>query len=137
MQTVVRQLVEGLAARWQQYRSAQSMRTELERADPAMLRMLASEMGLSPAELIDSAASGYQADELMLSMAQAFGVDPAQLSREAPWVFRDLGVVCARCGDKKRCAREISAGTARANADDFCPNAAHFPELAASLSPVA
>jgi hypothetical protein len=59
-------------------------------------------------------------------MMQAFGIDSQELQRDYPRVLRDANVTCLHCKSKRRCLRELDAGTAAANAEQFCPNADLF-----------
>jgi len=59
-------------------------------------------------------------------MMQAFGVDRRELEQDYPRVLRDAEMTCERCPSKRRCFRELEAGTAAAHAEHFCPNADLF-----------
>jgi hypothetical protein len=56
-------------------------------------------------------------------MMRAFRVDRRELEQDYPRVLRDAEITCERCRSKRRCFRELEAGTAAAHADQFCPNA--------------
>ena len=62
----------------------------------------------------------------MEGMMAAFRVDSADLEEGSAALLREAQLTCARCSAKKRCARELAARTAYANADHFCPNADLF-----------
>jgi hypothetical protein len=65
----------------------------------------------------------------MDGMMAAFQLDGAELREEAPTTLRDAALTCARCSARKRCARELAAGTAAENARHFCANAELFGML--------
>jgi hypothetical protein len=59
-------------------------------------------------------------------MMQLFGIDREELQRDYPKVLRDANMTCLYCKSKRRCLRELEAGTAIAHAEQFCPNADLF-----------
>ena len=60
---------------------------------------------------------------LLQKMLVALQVDPKALAHSNPLVVRDLQRLCTTCGNQKRCAHELAAGTAAEHFHDFCPNA--------------
>ena len=45
---------------------------------------------------------------------------------------RDMQSLCSLCSSKRRCGRELRAGTAAGNFDEFCPNAHNLTALSES-----
>ena len=56
-------------------------------------------------------------------MMRAFHVDRHELEEDYTRILLDAEMTCLRCRAKRRCLRELQAGTAVANAEHFCPNA--------------
>jgi hypothetical protein len=59
-------------------------------------------------------------------MMQALRINRRELEQDYPKVLRDAEMTCAQCRSKRRCFRELAAGTATANLENFCPNADLF-----------
>jgi hypothetical protein len=59
----------------------------------------------------------------MERMMAAFHLDCEAIERGAPGTLRDIEITCGCCSAKKRCSRELAAGSAARNAGRFCPNA--------------
>lgn len=71
-------------------------------------------------------ASGTQPDLRVDRMIQAFHINRRELEQDYPRVLRDAEITCGQCRSKRRCFRELEAGTAAANLENFCPNADLF-----------
>jgi hypothetical protein len=56
-------------------------------------------------------------------MMAAFNLNRRELERDYPKVLLDAQTTCVWCRSKRRCFRELEAGTAARNAEHFCPNA--------------
>lgn len=122
--TGVRHMLESVARRWRDHRDAVVSLREIERMDPAMAGEIASEAGLTVADLKEVISHGAGANRLMRKMMDAYGVDVGELADDG--LLRDIAVLCSRCKARGRCAEELEAGTARENAHLFCPNAETF-----------
>ena len=93
------------------------------------IRDLASDLSLSESDLVALSASLNDNTALMEGMIRARGFDPDQLRQSFGILLRDMEVVCTRCHATGRCLRELKAGTAAANAHEYCPNATTFDDL--------
>jgi hypothetical protein len=60
---------------------------------------------------------------LVPRMLEALRIDPKAVARRDPATSRDIQRVCAFCDSKKRCGRELDAGTAAVTFETYCPNA--------------
>ena len=56
-------------------------------------------------------------------MLTALGIDQDDLARTEPLVLRDMERVCALCSQKRRCDRDLAAGTSAAHYQEYCANA--------------
>lgn len=74
--------------------------------------------------------------EEMPRMALALGIEPALLLADHPALFAGLQQVCAQCGSKDSCRKDLAAEQAVAGMDAYCGNASTLralqerPELA-------
>ena len=59
-------------------------------------------------------------------MMQALHISRQELGQDYPRVLRDAEITCVQCRSKRRCFRELEAGTVAANLENFCPNADLF-----------
>jgi hypothetical protein len=125
----LRSALETYVARWREYRTAAAELREFSRLPQAVISETAQEMGLSVTDLKEVISHGTGPDNLMRRMLRAFGHDPNHIERTAPKQARDMAILCARCNAKGRCEWELSSGTAREHAREFCPNASSFDSL--------
>ena len=68
-------------------------------------------------------AVGAKSELRIDRMMELFSVDRRELARDYAKVLLDAHITCLRCNSKRRCFRELEAGTAAAKAEQFCPNA--------------
>ena len=123
-------LYESLLARWREHRRKAAQLEELRLLGPDDAAGIASDLNLTLFELELAIASSAGSGGLMeRMMEEAFHLDRPRLNREAPAALRAAEITCARCSAKKRCARELAAGTAARNIDLFCPNADFFSSV--------
>jgi hypothetical protein len=122
-------LIDDLRTKWQDYQRSIADWRDLQACDPDLVAAMASDLNVSVREFETIVANSAGTDRLMDGMMAAFQLDGAALREEAPGTLRDAELTCARCRARKRCARELSAGTAAENARHFCPNTELFGML--------
>jgi hypothetical protein len=81
---------------------------------------VARDLNVMPADLERLVRQGPSELPEMLS---ALDIDEADLWRAQPALLRDMERVCAFCTHKRRCHRELTAGTAATNYVEYCVNA--------------
>jgi len=87
---------------------------------PQEVTRTASDLGVSPGELVYLASKVTdQLPQLLL----ALGVDPKKLASDNPAMMRDLQRRCITCTNKRRCERELAAGTTAQHYRGYCLNA--------------
>jgi hypothetical protein len=86
-------------------------------------------MGVSVQELAHLVGQGSDGAELQPRMAAALGLDPEDPVLQEAAMARDLKRLCIACASKRRCRRELAAGTAGEHYREFCPNAYTFDLL--------
>jgi len=117
---------------WIKARVAQE--SELVNMSYQDLQFLASDIGVSVADLRAIGPHITDHDELIRTMMLARGLDPDVVRRAFSAVMRDMEVTCARCRDVRTCQRELTANTAAEHCHEFCPNAPVMDELLAIRS---
>jgi hypothetical protein len=120
----------GLLARTLDWIKARMLRdNELAGLSHSDLDCLASDLGLSEADLRGVLPVVTDHSDLMDQMMRARGLDPDQVRRSFSNLVRSMEVACTRCADVRTCRRELSAGTADAHCHEFCVNADQMDEL--------
>ncbi|MFL5285108.1 MAG: DUF6455 family protein [Rhodopila sp.] len=112
---------------WLKARLAQE--SELASMSYQDLQFLASDIGVSVADLRAIGPKITDHDDLMRKMMLARGLDPDAVRRAFASVMRDMEVACARCREVGVCQRELAANTAAEHCHDFCINASVMDEL--------
>jgi hypothetical protein len=112
---------------WLKARLAQE--SELASMSYQDLQFLASDIGVSVADLRAIGPKITDHDDLMRKMMLARGLDPDAVRRAFASVMRDMEVTCARCREVGVCQRELAANTAAEHCHDFCINASVMDEL--------
>ena len=102
---------------------------EIEALSRGDLAHLASDLGVTQADLMTLLPEGTDHRDLMDQMIRAHGLDPAALRALPTALMRDLEMTCSRCGNTARCARDLKAGTAAANCQSYCGNASAFDAM--------
>src|SRR5215207_4314063 len=97
-----------------------SRESELANMSYQDMQFLASDIGVSVADLRAIGPMITDHDELMKKMMLARGLDPDAVRRAFGGVMRDMEVTCARCREVGVCQRELKASTAAANCHEFC-----------------
>ncbi|MEH2530905.1 hypothetical protein V1277_002718 [Bradyrhizobium sp. AZCC 1588] len=96
---------------------------EMRELDAANFGQIASDLRMSSADLEALVRQGPHAADELPKMLTALGVDQADLARTEPLVLRDMERVCSMCIQKRRCDRDLAAGTAAAHYQEYCGNA--------------
>lgn len=72
-----------------------------------------------PMQKSDTATSA-EMPRMMLSL----GIEPALLQVEYPALYTSMESVCAGCGSKEGCRKDLAEGTAASQFTQYCGNAA-------------
>jgi len=130
---VLEKVLNSVADWVNSYRNIFGQTDGLGRCDSAEVMQIASDLGVTPAELRELSTKGPDSADLLLKMLVALGVDPKAVSEKEPLVMRDLQRLCTACADKNRCVHELADGTAPAHFHEFCPNAFTLDALLADM----
>ncbi len=97
---------------------------------PELAAELGRDVGVPLRDLEHLSRTSAKGVVLQHRMMRAFGLPLVGGSSKQLQSMREVSLNCAACIAKRRCERELSAGTAAANAVAFCPNAPIFSDLA-------
>ena len=90
---------------------------------------IANDLRLSQAELEELVRRGpHTADELPRLLA-ALNISAQDLLRIEPLVARDMERVCALCGHKRQCDRDLASGASAEHYQEYCLNAPTIAQL--------
>lgn len=112
---------------WLQQRARRGQ--ELANLSRADLDYLASDLGITQADLTDMLPRAADNSFLMDRMMVARGLDPEQVRRTVGALVRDMELVCTRCHAVRLCRRDLKAGLADENCHDYCENAETMDDL--------
>lgn len=105
---------------------------ELRQLGPAEFERVASDLQVSPADLTELVNQGPHAADELPKLLGALGIDADDLARVEPAILHDMERVCAFCGHKRECDRELAAGTSSEHYQQYCLNAATIAGLGRS-----
>ena len=94
---------------------------EMRQMDAANFGRIAGDLRMSSADLEALVRRGPHAVDELPKMLTALGIDQDDLARTEPLVLRDMERVCALCNQKRRCDRDLAAGTSAARYQDIAP----------------
>jgi hypothetical protein len=112
-----------------------SSESELANMSYQDLQFLASDIGVSVADLRAIGPMITDHDDLLKQMLLQRGLDPDAVRRAFGGVMRDMEITCARCHEVGVCQRELKANTAAAHCHEFCGNAEVMDDLQAVKPP--
>jgi hypothetical protein len=115
-------VIERLRRSWRRSMSRRRTLNELAACPPSELRRIASDVGMSGADLRRLCRSDHGASELLPERLRLLGLDPQFVQHDAPLLFRDLARVCASCQASRRCARDLVRGDVQAGMSTYCLN---------------
>ncbi len=87
-----------------------------------------ADLGASKADFMQIASGPSCVGERMAAMAEAYGLDPADL-REERWRQVDMARACTNCSATRQCKRWLKGPNLELAEAGFCPNKEHFSEL--------
>jgi len=105
---------------------AEMMETMLE-ADAPASAALSPEVALFPEVALSPEAAAKVRS--IAGLMRSLDLDPEAIRRREPGAMRALEAACLSCAERRRCTRELWAGTAADTYPEFCPNAARLERL--------
>ncbi|MEK9280469.1 MULTISPECIES: hypothetical protein [unclassified Bradyrhizobium] len=129
---IVQDLIESFAGWLKHHRELNEMR-QLDRSD---FNRIAGDLRISPDDLEELVRHGRHAADELPKMLEQLGISAERLGRAQPLLLRDMERVCALCGHKAQCDRDLDSGTAAENYHGYCGNASTLESLdRADLAP--
>jgi hypothetical protein len=90
---------------------------------------IATDIGMSAAELRELAKLGSHSADLLLSRMAALDLDRKEVANVKPETFRDLQRICTMCESHRQCARDLARDSSNPAWEDYCPNVATLKAL--------
>jgi len=118
--------LQSIAATWKNWRRQQTQVAELRSFDAGELKRIASELGLTGADLRRLAKHGPGAADLLRERMAQLKLDPDRIDLA---VLRDLQRCCAECESKGRCAHDLQERSESVEWRGYCPNSGTLDAL--------
>ena len=129
MASMEQQGLFGRALDWLRQRLARG--EEMANFSQSDLHSMASDLGVTQADLADVLPRSADNALLMDKMIEARGLDPEAVRAAFSTLVRDMELVCTRCRSTGRCQRDLTAGTADAHCHEYCGNAETIDDMIA------
>jgi hypothetical protein len=126
-------LVEYLIDTFANWLHHQRELREIRQLDRFGFDRIASELRISSDELDALVRHGPHAADELPKLLRALGVDEGSLARTEPQLLRDMERVCAQCNQKRKCNRDVAAGTSSEHYGEYCLNASTIDGLGQPL----
>ena len=122
-------VVERLTHTFSQWLKHRQELSEMRHLDASEFNRIASDLRLSPADLDELVRQGPHAADELPKLLKALGISEADLARVEPMVLHDMERVCALCGHKRECDRDLAEGTSAEHYREYCLNAPTIEQL--------
>jgi transcriptional regulator with XRE-family HTH domain len=106
--------------------------SEMRQLSATEFDRIASELQVSRTDLDELVRRGPHAADELPRLLKALGISESELARVAPLLLHDMERVCALCGQKRECDRDLAAGTSASSYQNYCLNAPTLNELSES-----
>lgn len=114
------ELVINTFSDWLKHRREINEMRQMENAD---LERIAGDLRISAGDLEELVRQGPHAADKLPRLLKALGIDESNLASAQPMLLRDMERVCALCGHKGQCDRDLVAGTSAEHYAEYCNNA--------------
>jgi len=122
-------VVERLTHTFSEWLKHRQELSEMRHLDASEFNRIASDLRLSPADLDELVRQGPHAADELPKLLKALGISEADLARVEPMVLHDMERVCALCGHKRECDRDLAEGTSAEHYRQYCLNAPTIEQL--------
>ena len=102
---------------------------ELDRIGAEERQRIASDVGLTEADLVRIAREPGGTTLLIEKRLAALHLDPDDIRKLSPLLYRDLQRTCALCSEKSRCADDMATDPLAPGWDSYCPNSGTLKAL--------
>jgi len=103
--------------------------SEMRQLNATEFDRIANDLRVSPADLDELVRHGPHAADELPKMLKALGISEEDLARIEPMVLHDMERVCALCGHKRECDRDLASGASAEHYQEYCLNAPTIAEL--------
>jgi hypothetical protein len=103
--------------------------SEMRQLNVTEFDRIANDLRLSPADLDELVRHGPHAADELPRLLEALGTSAQDLARIEPMVVHDMERVCALCGHKRQCERDLASGTSAERYPEYCLNAPTIADL--------
>jgi hypothetical protein len=131
-QNQVLSVVERLTHQFSDWLKHRQELSDMRQLNATEFDRIASELHVSRTDLDELVRRGPHAADELPELLKALGISEGELARVEPLLLHDMERVCALCGQKRACDRDLAAGTSAASYQDYCPNAPTINELSES-----
>lgn len=107
---------------WHETRERWARLAELRNLPPDELGRVASDLGVSSAELLEASSRPDLTPDLLGRRLAALGLDPDEIFRISPVLLRELERTCYRCEDRERCRDDMAVSPLMPGWESYCPN---------------
>jgi hypothetical protein len=122
-------MVERLTHTFSEWLKHRRELSEMQHLNAAEFDRIASDLRLSPADLDELVRHGPHAADELPKLLKALGISGEDLARVEPMVLHDMERVCALCGQKRECDRDLAQGTSAEHYREYCLNAPTIEEF--------
>jgi len=126
-----RPVFSAIAQWWRRWTGTNLAPIKTEFSGPDETRDSAQASDLSASQTLSISGQGLYGSNLLERRMAALNIDPAEMARSEPALFRNFQRLCTSCPTPMRCAQDLAQEFARdpsqpASSDwrDYCPNAA-------------
>jgi hypothetical protein len=122
-------LIERLRRTFDDWLRLRRELSEMRLLDTAEFDRIAGDLRVSPADLDELVRHGPHAADELPRLLKTLGISEEDLARVEPMVLHDMERVCALCGNKRECDRDLAAGTSAEHYQEYCLNAPTIEEM--------
>ena len=127
-------IVERLTQTFSDWLKHRRELSEMRQLNTAEFDRIASDLRVSPADLNELVRQGPHAADELPKLLKALGIEGDDLARIEPVMLHDMERVCALCGKKRECDRDLAAGTSAEHYQEYCLNAPAIEQLGQALN---
>jgi len=121
--------VEVLQQWWQVWTSNGPALVNHSCSAESEVERIATDIGMSVAELRELAKLGPESAELLMRRMAALDLDRKEVAQTQPQTYRDLQRICTMCERHRQCAHDLLRDSSNPKWEGYCPNVATLKAL--------
>jgi hypothetical protein len=122
-------IVDKVVDAFGNWRRRRSDIREMRELDSREFAKIARELNVQPTDLDTFVHQGPHAADELPGLLELLGIDTDLLAKTEPLVLRDMTRVCTSCQHKRRCNRDLAAGTSAQHHAEYCLSASTIEDL--------